>query len=143
MPTATAEVLATRARCPQRGVIVPTGIGPRATPWPPNQDAPAHGPIVPHHALASLGHAVQGGCPRSSFGGGEEPWQAKSWDGSSIALPERSPKAWLIRGSGCSSGAHTLSKCLLFYHLILSYRNSLTYLFPFCHTLHPIRTTGG
>ena len=59
MSTATAEVSATRARCRPRGVIVPTGIGQRAAPRPPNQDAPAHGPIAPHHARASLGHAVQ------------------------------------------------------------------------------------
>ena len=57
--TATAEVSATRARCRRRGVIVPTGIGPRAAPRPPNQNAPAHGPIAPHHARAKRGHAVQ------------------------------------------------------------------------------------
>ena len=46
----TVEVSATRARCQQRGVIVPTGIGPQAAPQPPNQDMLAHGLIVPHHA---------------------------------------------------------------------------------------------
>ena len=94
----TAEVSATRARCRPRGVIVPTGIGPRAAPRPPNQNAPAHGPIAPHHALASLGHAVQIAVPACYTTGG----RYLSWT-------DKAPYVFIQYNNGISSSAAILS----------------------------------